>query len=301
MKKYILIMMFFSFSYAASSAAVEDINNELHFVGANECLSCHKDGKRQYKNNWHSHVLSKQRGKANHNYCENCHGPGEKHLNVAGEIDYQGDMYISGFSSKEPSEVRNSACLMCHERDQNMHWHVSSHNAADVACADCHQFHQTKRVEAVACANCHRRQRAKLQRSRHMPLREGLMGCSDCHNPHGGQDNAQLVHATTNETCYRCHAEKRGPLIWEHPPVRENCGNCHDPHGSNHGKLLKRPAPFLCQSCHSDNFHPSTLYDGNALGRNGSRPARQLAGKACLNCHSMIHGSNHPSGARFQR
>ena len=27
----------------------------------------------------------------------------------------------------------------------------------------------------------------------------------------------------------------------------------------------------------------------------------QLAGKACLNCHVLVHGSNHPAGSKFQR
>jgi hypothetical protein len=26
-----------------------------------------------------------------------------------------------------------------------------------------------------------------------------------------------------------------------------------------------------------------------------------MLGKNCLNCHSQIHGSNHPSGARLTR
>jgi hypothetical protein len=26
-----------------------------------------------------------------------------------------------------------------------------------------------------------------------------------------------------------------------------------------------------------------------------------VIGRSCQNCHSQIHGSNHPSGARFQR
>ena len=37
-----------------------------------------------------------------------------------------------------------------------------------------------------------------------------------------------------NDTCYDCHAEFRGPYLWEHAPVPEDCSNCHDPHGSNH-------------------------------------------------------------------
>ncbi len=42
-----------------------------------------------------------------------------------------------------------------------------------------------------------------------------------------------------NETCYTCHADKRGPFLWEHQPVNEDCTNCHTPHGSNITPLLK--------------------------------------------------------------
>ncbi len=35
------------------------------------------------------------------------------------------------------------------------------------------------------------------------------MVCTDCHNPHGGPYQHQLLQPTTNEVCYTCHAEKR--------------------------------------------------------------------------------------------
>ena len=69
-------------------------------------------------------------------------------------------------------------------------------------------------------------------RSSHMPLREGKIICSDCHNPHGSVTEALLKKNSINDTCYTCHAEKRGPFLFEHAPVRENCDNCHDPHGT---------------------------------------------------------------------
>jgi hypothetical protein len=28
---------------------------------------------------------------------------------------------------------------------------------------------------------------------------------------------------------------------------------------------------------------------------------RFLLGRSCLNCHSQVHGSNHPSGAKLHR
>ena len=77
------------------------------------------------------------------------------------------------------------------------------------------------------------------------------MACSDCHNPHGSTGPTLLVKNSVNETCYTCHAEKRGPFLWEHAPVVDNCTNCHTPHGSANAPLLKARAPWLCQDCHS--------------------------------------------------
>jgi hypothetical protein len=42
--------------------------------------------------------------------------------------------------------------------------------------------------------------------------------------------------------CVKCHTDKRGPFVFEHPPVRvEGCEICHMPHGSMNPKLLRRP------------------------------------------------------------
>jgi hypothetical protein len=54
---------------------------------------------------------------------------------------------------------------------------------------------------------------------------------------------------------------------------------------------------FLCQSCHSNVFHPSAAYSGKGI----SKPDKHLVGRGCVNCHSQIHGSNHPSGALLMR
>jgi hypothetical protein len=57
--------------------------------------------------------------------------------------------------------------------------------------------------------------------------------------------------------------------------------------------------PLLCQQCHMSAFHPSTAYVGPdpSVGRADIH----LVAKGCLNCHSEVHGSNHPSGVRFTR
>ncbi|MGR8979501.1 MAG: cytochrome c3 family protein [Gammaproteobacteria bacterium] len=125
------------------------------------------------------------------------------------------------------------------------------------------------------------------------------MVCSDCHNPHGSTSEFLLTENTANETCFNCHPEKRGPFLWEHPPVQENCTLCHNPHGSTQERMLKIRTPYLCQQCHSEAFHPSTLYDGSGVPPEGAQS--RLLSEGCLNCHFNIHGSNHPSGAAFDR
>ncbi|MDP1704927.1 MAG: cytochrome c3 family protein, partial [Sulfurimicrobium sp.] len=85
-------------------------------------------------------------------------------------------------------------------------------------------------------------------------------------------------------------------------PVRDNCGNCHDPHGSNHDGMLKMRQPFLCQSCHQSTApapHINNLMDGRGTVPGTMNRSQVVNG--CGNCHSLIHGSNHPSGNTFQR
>jgi len=110
-----------------------------------------------------------------------------------------------------------------------------------------------------------------------------------------------LVKPTVNQTCYTCHAEKRGPFLWEHAPVAEDCTLCHFPHGSSRPVLLSKSPPLLCQQCHTVAGHPSVAYTSNSLpGRGGGGGAFLLAG-GCVNCHSQVHGSNHPSGVKLMR
>ena len=94
-------------------------------------------------------------------------------------------------------------------------------------------------------------------------VNEGFMQCTDCHNPHGTA-SPHLAHGTaaahggaglkaTRRPCLKCHVDKRGPFVYEHPPVRvEGCETCHMPHGSTNARLLRRPVVFtLCLECHN--------------------------------------------------
>jgi DmsE family decaheme c-type cytochrome len=155
------------------------------------------------------------------------------------------------------------------------------------------KFQLAKLTEIDTCAQCHKNKRAEIWRSSHMPVREGKLKCSTCHNPHGSFSEALLREATTNDGCYKCHAEKRGPFLWEHPPVRENCVNCHDPHGSINDFMLKISRPRLCQQCHANlTGHPGHPRNPTSI---------YAFNRECQNCHSQHHGSNSPAGSRFIR
>jgi DmsE family decaheme c-type cytochrome len=207
-----------------------------------------------------------------------------------------------------------------------MHWEGSIHATNHLACSDCHNPMEKASVNSLlakqsiveTCVQCHQQQRHEFMKRSHMPVLEGKMSCVDCHNPHGTVTRPLLKADSVNDVCYTCHAEKRGPFIWEHAPVRESCINCHFPHGSNQDKLLRASRPQLCIQCHFATNHPSILYNssmtqgggGSILNNPGNAVANinpgaannsRVMGRSCQNCHSMIHGSNHPAGQRFQR
>lgn len=237
--------------------------------------------------------------------CSSCHGPSDDHArSEPGKVQA---MPTVSFGPEHPSPVakQNEVCLGCHKGGLRLNWPGSMHQNQNIACVSCHDIHAiedpvlAKETQPTVCFVCHKTQRAQLVRNSHHPVLEGELGCSSCHNPHGSAGPKLLKEVTLNETCYTCHADKRGPFLWEHAPVREDCTNCHTPHGSNYQRLLKVGVPWLCQQCHSVQYHPSTAYSGTGIPPMGA--AQQLIEKGCLNCHSQVHGTNHPSGVRKTR
>lgn len=250
--------------------------------------------------------------------CTSCHGQSEAHLK---DKKTQPDVVFNKTSSGHHSDpaVQSETCLTCHKSGARAHWEGSQHQGQNIPCATCHTVHaksdpvMVKKTQQEVCFTCHKEQRSQSHRVSTHPLDAGKMACTDCHNPHGATGPKLLVKNTLNETCYTCHAEKRGPLLWEHSPVTDDCGNCHTPHGSTNTPLLKARPPYLCQQCHT-NEHASSLRMTGSTMTNGavtSNLGQQQpggvgvsifnTGRACLNCHVQIHGSNHPAGSKFNR
>lgn len=272
---------------------------ELTYVGADTCVGCHEDkatglagtphGKREFA------TLSSLG-------CETCHGPGSLHVEDPTVVENQPRI------DTKTAAQQNAVCQQCHDGGKQFFWKGSMHETRGLACTTCHgvhtyasEDHQLKQALVMdQCFECHKDIRAETWKRSHHPIREGRISCVDCHNPHGAQSDKMVNAASINEQCWTCHTEKRGPFLWEHAPARENCVNCHTPHGSNHLKLQKTSVPYLCQQCHSNTRHPGTLYDRTRLA-DGTNPSNREFSRACLNCHSQMHGSNHPSGWVFQR
>ncbi len=231
--------------------------------------------------------------------CATCHAGSDQHLATDAEQLPENPATLA-------PDRANAVCLGCHEDNPaQAHWDGSPHEAAGTRCASCHEVHATMAgtpmrnpdlagTGAVTrrCLECHDGMRWTLNARSTHPLRDGQMECTACHDPHGTTGERLLKEATVNEVCYSCHQETRGPFLWEHSPVREDCSTCHRPHGSNYPSLLQARTTQLCQSCHQQGRHQTVA---------GVPQSVWISNRACLNCHSQIHGSNHPSGPLFQR
>jgi DmsE family decaheme c-type cytochrome len=299
---------------AAAPAAAEapppapGLGTEYSEKGADTCLVCHTEAWPYpifpiFKTKHANRADKRTPFGAGGLQCEACHGPGAKHA-TSGDKNAINNFRSTSFLS--PAE-RNKFCLTCHQGNARIGWTASTHESNGLACSNCHKIHaehdsvRETATQPEVCYNCHKKQRADFAKPSAHPVRFGKIGCSECHSPHGSNATAMLVKPTVNQTCYTCHAEKRGPFLWEHAPVAEDCTLCHSPHGTVRPSLLTKTPPLLCQQCHTVAGHPSVARTGAALPGGGAGGSAFLLAGSCTNCHSQVHGSNHPSGVKLMR
>lgn len=299
---------------AATAAALPTVpGTQYSEKGADTCLYCHDEDADTATHTTAGIFKSKhaRRGGSQAPFgqgglqCEACHGPGYNHsIKDSKKVPTINSQKADSFMS--PAQ-RNEPCLACHQGSTRNAWHAGAHGRSDLACASCHKMHTgkdpvlAKATEADVCLKCHKDQRADFHKASSHPVRQGRMACSDCHNAHGSSAVAMLNKPTLNQTCFSCHADKRGPVLWEHAPVAEDCGACHVSHGSPRAALLAKAAPLLCQDCHTVAGHPAVARTPAALPANGGTGAIFVTAGSCLNCHTQVHGSNHPAGAKLMR
>ena len=253
------------------------------YVGVDTCKTCHED---LYKKSFEGTPHFKTTLEGGHG-CESCHGPGSQHVEGGGDVSR-----IIQFSKLSKQDV-NQRCLSCHgENLKQRHFSSSVHASNDVGCLDCHSPHKAKeeqhllvQAEPQLCYGCHVTQKSDFAKPYHHRVEEGLIRCDDCHNTHGTTTLRQTRSLPSGDAiCYKCHADKQGPFVFEHVPVKtEGCGACHTPHGSTNPRLLRvSQVNLMCLQCHT---FP-------VVGPSGPSHNQSAKYQACTMCHMAIHGSN---------
>src|SRR5262245_26406111 len=315
-----MVVLLFPVGFRLTLAQRTSISRD-QYAGAEVCAECHRGESTQFHKT--NHAKAQRNESLASTGCEACHGPGKAHVDAMKGAQGDDQKILAGMKlifAFNASPAENSArCITCHARthEQSL-FDRSEHKLHGVACQTCHAPHLTgiasrenlqmvraqtqfvrptskpaevqwlnnkllREAEPALCFTCHKTIEAQFALPNRHKVSEGLMKCTDCHNPHGTR-NTPMLKKTNWEACIACHTEKRGPFVFEHASVKvEGCITCHSPHGSvNRMMLVRREGRFLCLQCHVD---PQA--DNVPHGRLGF----QTRGD-CVRCHATIHGSN---------
>ncbi len=310
---------------SVASRVPENNSAPGEYVGVDKCQSCHKAETTEFRKTGHATLTFPGKeyiqgcetchgpGKAHSDAVQAAHGDDDA---IAAALKK-----YPIFSFRGSPEENAARCLTCHATSKQQEFFAHSEHAGHgISCNQCHATHLVddvkdlskgdlsypqgyffnlpklsdeirwqhnsllKQSEPELCFTCHRTLQAQFALPVHHRVPEGLMKCSDCHNPHGTLNLASM-NKPGWETCVKCHVEKRGPFVFEHPAVKvEGCVTCHNPHGSTNRMLLvRREGRQLCLQCHTG-FHGQAAVPHSRLGF-------QTSGE-CVRCHVTVHGSN---------
>jgi len=260
------------------------------YVGAEVCKTCHDDIYNAWEKSPHWKTTLDTKGGPSHQGCESCHGPGSAHVAGGGDVTK-----IFVFKDHSTKDI-DARCLTCHAGGtEHMNANNSVHSKNDVSCVSCHSPHHAETKEFLLvkaqpqlCYSCHLAKRAEFDMPFHHRVNEGLIQCTDCHNPHGTVRPHQVRTSSTQDAvCFTCHTDKQGPFVFEHQPVKvDGCQSCHLVHGGPNPHMLKLSnINLLCLQCHT-----TSSFSG-APGAPSFHNQASLF-QSCVLCHSAIHGSN---------
>jgi len=274
---------------AAAQAAAAAAANPSGYAGAEACQACHAEIYTGWEKSAHWKQTYKEGGIAKHG-CEDCHGAAASH--VADPADTSKLFLFEKASTKEI----DARCLGCHAGGtQHMNAINSEHARNEVSCIACHSPHHGKdsdfllvKSQPELCYSCHLAKKAEFDMPFHHRVNEGLVQCTDCHNPHGTVKPKQVRTSSSQDAvCFTCHTDKQGPFVFEHQPVKiDGCQSCHLVHGGPNPHMLKLSnINLLCLQCHTTS---------SFSGAPGAPSFHNQASffQSCVLCHSQIHGSN---------
>jgi DmsE family decaheme c-type cytochrome len=283
-----VFVLFLGFAYGQEQAVAGKTPSK--YAGPEVCKTCHEEIYNNFDKSPHWKTTLDKRGGPPKQGCEACHGAAAAHIDDPGD-----PKNIFSFKTASPKEV-NERCLECHSSGKDhMNFSRSAHSDNNLSCLSCHSAHhglenQSLLIKAQTnlCYTCHQKVKPQFNMPFHHRVEEGLIQCTDCHNPHGGFIGKQLRSAAARDSvCYTCHADKQGPFVFEHQPIKtEGCVACHSPHGSPNPRLIKTSnLNILCLKCHT-----ASTFSGASGTPDFHNQAAQY--QACTICHAAIHGSN---------
>ena len=164
------------------------------YVGAETCKTCHEDIYNGWEKSPHWKTTLNKEASPSKQGCEACHGPGAEHVEGGGD---KTKIFVFEDHSRQETSAR---CLTCHgEGHEQAHFSESLHSSSNVGCLDCHSPHHAKEKPHLLvqntpqlCYGCHTSAKADFAKPYHHRVNEGLLQCSDCHNPHGTAIAGQL-------------------------------------------------------------------------------------------------------------
>jgi DmsE family decaheme c-type cytochrome len=273
------------------AASAQGSNSD--YMGSEVCKTCHEEIYNNWEKTPHWKTTLDTKGGPSHQGCEGCHGPGAEHVAGGGDVS---KIYV--FSKHTTKEI-DGRCMTCHASStEHMNALTSIHQKNDVSCISCHSPHHAQSKEFLLsqpqpelCYTCHLAQKAQFVMPFHHRVNEGLVQCTDCHNPHGTELSHQVrVSATQDAVCFKCHTDKQGPFVYEHATIKvDGCTSCHMVHGGPNARMLKLSnVNLLCLQCH-------TTSSFSAAPGAPSFHNQATFFQACTLCHVAIHGSNFSS------
>lgn len=271
---------------AAAQASLTTVDKPLQEDAA--CTRCHEKVIRGFVNDPHSsHGRPTADGPGVS--CTDCHGPGEAHIQSGGDKS-------KIFNPREAAARQvDDTCLKCHAGKHAI-FDRSAHGRNNVSCVRCHSIHAAHEsrylltiAQPALCFQCHDEERSQFSAPFRHKVMEGLILCTDCHEPHGSfGEQVQRSSPQQDIICTKCHTEMAGPFEYEHAIVKtEGCTACHFPHGGPNPSMLARArVDTICLLCH---FPPQISSTGQSLAQAHNPKARV---QLCIDCHADIHGSN---------
>ena len=170
--------------------------------------------------------------------CENCHGPGFRHVQNPDSVANQPLASIHVDYDTIADTVLTTSCSGCHSGIHTPfveQWKLSAHGsgpgyavaAGNASCAPCHEGRTAMQVKFGESGNF--REKSSTQTER--------IVCAVCHNPHGSpyehQLRAPLSEPSLDQLCVRCHS-RTGTPPWS---VATGNGTSRGAHGAQ-GLLL---------------------------------------------------------------